>query len=282
MLKKIGVVLLAALVVCSISISLVTLNKVNKLITRQRGEADSKKQIKIESFVHDLSTSINKSDLDRFKPEQDAFVAESKQLSLSADWFTGNVPSWLMVFEKYKFYEKEIKALEIGSYEGLSSYFLLSKLPKAHLTCVDTWQGLDETCQGLSKYEKGKNIDQLEETFDSNLSKFKDRVSKFKGTSFSYFASVNGANQFDLVYIDGSHYCDDVLIDALKGFQLLKVGGVMIFDDYELNQYKHTQHNPKTAIDSFLKIKIGKYKIVFLGWQLIVEKTSSDVKEARD
>jgi len=26
----------------------------------------------------------------------------------------------------------------------------------------------------------------------------------------------------DVVYVDGSHHCNDVIVDAIKGFELLK------------------------------------------------------------
>ena len=43
---------------------------------------------------------------------------------------------------------------------------------------------------------------------------------------------ATGEAPFDLIYIDGSHTAADVLTDAVLAFQLLRVGGVMIFDDY--------------------------------------------------
>jgi hypothetical protein len=38
--------------------------------------------------------------------------------------------------------------LEIVSWEGLSGHCILSTLPKAHLTCVDTWEDSDEHKDG--------------------------------------------------------------------------------------------------------------------------------------
>ena len=39
---------------------------------------------------------------------------------------------------------KKIDALEIGSYEGRSSNFLLKTLENMHLTCVDTFEPFHE------------------------------------------------------------------------------------------------------------------------------------------
>ena len=43
---------------------------------------------------------------------------------------------------------------------------------------------------------------------------------------------ISDINNFDLIYIDASHYAPDVLSDAVLAFKLLKPGGILIFDDY--------------------------------------------------
>jgi predicted O-methyltransferase YrrM len=47
-------------------------------------------------------------------------------------------------------------------------------------------------------------------------------------------AEILSSNEppFDLIYVDGSHQASDVLTDSIITFQLLRVGGVMTFDDY--------------------------------------------------
>ena len=79
-----------------------------------------------------------------------------------------------------------------------------------------------------------------------------------------------------MVYIDGSHHCDDVIIDAIKSFQMLKVGGIMIFDDYLWQYYPRDIDNPAAAINVFLKLKEGSYKVVRVYYQLIIEKISDN------
>ena len=41
-----------------------------------------------------------------------------------------------------------------------------------------------------------------------------------------------GPESFDLVYVDGGHSAAEVFADAVLALKLLKVGGVLIFDDY--------------------------------------------------
>lgn len=206
-----------------------------------------------------------------YKQQVREFESLKSDLELSNDWFSGNIPFWLSIFDGYGYKQKPINALEIGSWEGLSSYFILHTLPAAKLTCVDTWQGADEHKDGVAA-----TLDVLkgiEEKFDINLSRFSTRFTKYKGTSQLFFTDFASKNKFDFIYVDGSHYCDDVIIDAIKCFEILNVGGVMVFDDYFWRYYTRVQDNPAVPINIFLRLKKGSYKIIRLYYQLVIEKT---------
>ena len=168
---------------------------------------------------------------------------------------------------------KNINILEIGSWEGLSSHFILSTFPNAHLTCVDTWEGADEHRDGTDATTE--ILTDIENKFNSNLSQFESRLTKFKGTSYSFFENNPTKSIYDFIYVDGSHHCDDVMIDAVKCFEKLKVGGVMIFDDYFWQHYKNAIENPAAAINLFLRMKKGAYKIIRMYYQLIIIKEES-------
>lgn len=202
------------------------------------------------------------------------FNSLSSSLKTSNDWFSMKIPYWCLIFNKYKLQSKpNISALEIGSWEGLSGFFLLHSLSNVTLTCVDTWEGADEhKSLDLSTQEA---LDNIEMSFDSNLSRFNDRLIKYKGTSFSYFHDNLYRNKFDFIYIDGSHHCDDVVIDAIKCFELLNVGGIMIFDDYLWGYYPRAIDNPAAAVNAFLRLKKGSYKLILVYEQLIIEKTAN-------
>jgi Methyltransferase domain len=83
------------------------------------------------------------------------------------------------------------------------------------------------------------------------------------------------------IYIDGSHQAPDVLADSVLAFQLLRVGGIMIFDDYlwrmEPEGRQDSLNIPKPAIDSFINIFQRKLRVVsgFTNYQLYIEKTFS-------
>lgn len=210
--------------------------------------------------------------VDRYMTPREDFRREIGALNFSNDWFTPAIPFWLWTFERFKLGAAgRVRVLEIGSWEGLSSRFLLSRLPAAELTCVDTWQGGDEHVSGdLSSHE---TLGEIETKFDANLAPFAGRVRKAKLTSFAYFAQRKPSEEpFDLIYVDGSHFADDVMIDALKSFEALKPGGLLIFDDYLWDYYPCKLDGPAAAINAFLALKRGKYRLVAVYAQLIIQK----------
>ena len=207
----------------------------------------------------------------KFKNQNIEFKYEIKKLNHSTDWFSDNIPYWCYVFEKCNFKNDEnLKILEIGSWEGLSAYFLFSKFSNSQITCVDTWLGADEHRNGDQDIKT--ILTNSESTFDATLVSFTKRLIKFKGTSFLFFATNNLNNYYDLIYLDGSHFCDDVLIDAIKAYDMLKANGLLIFDDYLWKYYKSDIDNPASAINLFLKLKNRRYKLRLVSYQIIIQK----------
>lgn len=162
------------------------------------------------------------------------------------------------------------RILEIGSYEGASSTYLIEKLCPSHaveIHCVDTWSG------GIE--HAGTNMTDVEFRFDHNMayaqSMFKDQVTlhKHKGFSDHVLTSLLAQGMqgyFDFIYVDGSHQAPDVLVDAVLSFKLLRVGGVIAFDDYlwpeALPGGLDPIRCPKLAIDAFTNIYSRKLRII--------------------
>jgi predicted O-methyltransferase YrrM len=223
-------------------------------------------------FRYLATVVIGGRDLAPYREPQRAFREQMHSLRLSNDWFTWHIPYWLSVFDEYSLPSRaRLEACEIGSWEGLSSYFILKSLPNAALICVDSWEGADEHKSGYAATEQV--LSNIESSFDANLAPFESRLTKYRGTSFSFFNENRRKSEFDLIYVDGSHHCDDVVVDAVKCFQMLKVGGLMIFDDYLWRWYPRAMDNPAAAIHAFLRLKKGSCKIVRVYEQLIIEKT---------
>lgn len=204
--------------------------------------------------------------------DADYIANRAGALRLSEDWFSPSIPRWRELFRRTGLDAgRQLQILEIGSFEGNSSTFLLDTFLHSTLTCVDTWGGLDE--HEAIKYQTRK----VEDSFDFNTARYRDRLIKFKGTSEAFFAQTDVSKEtYDLIYVDGSHYFDDVLIDAVRCFSMLKVGGLMIFDDYLWTGFKRIEANPIIAINLFLKAKKKYLRVIEAGPQVIVVKRASE------
>ena len=82
---------------------------------------------------------------------------------------------------------------------------------------------------------------------------------------------------FRFVYVDGSHQAPDVLCDAVLGFKLLKIGGVLAFDDYLWAETSETTKDPlrcpKPAIDAFVNVNFQKLRVIKAPlYQLFIQK----------
>lgn len=199
------------------------------------------------------------------------FKLIKESLKLDNDWFTDSIITWLRAIDNTNLRnKKKINCLEIGSWQGLSAYFILNELKNSHLVCVDTWEGADEHKEGVMT--TSKVLKNVEDTFDSNLNPFRDRVTKYKGKSSSYYDKHFYLNKFDLIYVDGSHHAADVIVDALKCFDMLCEGGLLIFDDYLWKYYENDMDNPAGAINKFLKIKKKQINIICFDYQLAIQK----------
>jgi predicted O-methyltransferase YrrM len=164
---------------------------------------------------------------------------------------------------------RAVRVIEVGSFEGLSAAYLLWRLPEAEITCVDTFEG--------SLEHEGTNTvpADLERVFEENVALVDTaRVRKRVGRSSVVLPRLAAdGERFDLVYLDGSHFGLDVLVDAAVSWQLLDDGGFLVFDDYlwaELGE--DALLRPRPAIDAFLALVEGKYDVVFAHEQVAVRK----------
>ncbi len=159
------------------------------------------------------------------------------------------------------------KILEIGSWQGASALIWATLFSDAHITCVDTWQGSDSLDMSNDP----------EKLFDFNTTSFATRLRKIKSDSLSALPTLIKDNEkFDLIYVDGSHYGENVMMDSILSWQLLKLNGVMIWDDYQWQYSPYGKNVPKLAIDWFLHCHKGEYRLLFVNKQMIIEKLTDN------
>jgi SAM-dependent methyltransferase len=188
-----------------------------------------------------------------------------KDPQYSTDWFSEHIANWSTWLSPYKD-KPDLQFLEIGSYEGRSSRWLLENIlthPTSRLYCIDLF---DTFYEWLSP---------IRERFNQNIQPYQAKVSVYVRASQEALradTTLFCPNFFDFIYIDGSHESCDVLEDAVLSFRILKEGGILIFDDYELEMYEDPKRNPKPAIDAWLNCFEGQYELLHKDWQVCVRK----------
>lgn len=188
----------------------------------------------------------------------------------SVNWHMKHAESWNKLFEVFR----PKKAIEIGSYEGMSAVFTLDAAVFLNeLVCIDSWEGGEE--------HKERDFGEIESRFDSNiaLNKKASIVRKMKGDSQdSLLALINEGKKesYDLIYVDGNHTASGTLEDAVLSWKLLAEGGFMIFDDYLWRAFpiNHSNMSPKVAIDAFTTIYSNNSIIIpdFPAHQVVIKK----------
>ena len=177
-------------------------------------------------------------------------------------WFCNNLNFLSVNFKNIK----NIKnILEIGSYEGRSAIFFLKNFSDSNITCVDTWSGSDE--------HNSINFQLIEKNFDLNTSSYQSNnlLMKYKMTSNEFFQK--NEKHFDLIYLDGDHSSNQVKIDLINSWNVLKKGGYLVLDDYMWWYYKDLKKNPSTPINYFIKENISNISTLTVWHQVIIQKT---------
>ncbi|MEG4346627.1 tetratricopeptide repeat protein [Microcoleus sp. A003_D6] len=178
----------------------------------------------------------------------------AKDYQFTQDWFTHNIPIWQRHLQEFTGIA-DFQVVEIGSFQGMSACWLLDNIlthPTAKITCIDLY---------------------FQEHFKGNIVKTgaADRVIELEG--YSQKLLINLASEYyDVAYIDGCHKPTSALQDAILSWRLVKVGGLMIFDDYEFTFPDSPEQDTKIGIDVFLEMFGSQLEVVHKGYQLIVKK----------
>jgi len=164
-----------------------------------------------------------------------------------------------------------LEFLEIGTYEGKTTVWLINN--------VLTGAGC-----------KISTIDAEEHpNTPHNLKKHSDMVYFYMGQSHLVLPTLyhRQGSSYDFIYVDGDHHASSMLEDIVMSWRLLKVGGILLMDDYEMEAkdpwfyimhkefLEHPRVNfvhPRCAIDAFLSLYRGQYELVFDNYQKGVRK----------
>ena len=190
---------------------------------------------------------------------------------LTQDWFSEKNPEKVVIqFEEFlsEFKGKPCMFLEIGSFEGMSTIWMLENIlteERSQIFCIDAWA--EWTGDAFVR-------------FVSNINKtgFRNKVHIVKGDS-SEELRVFPNHYFDFIYVDGNHDEKAVIKDAIGSFRVLKRGGIIAFDDYLLGVRYPNSHGSKAmngsakkAIDYFIETFKDELDVIHNDYQLWIRK----------
>lgn len=190
------------------------------------------------------------------------------------NWTTDPVShkNFLDVFKKLP---ENPKVLEVGSFVGTSIIEILRNTGLGSTaTVIDPWIDYEETNNGINTNMDKLTSRNIEETFHSNVKKsgLEDRVKVLKGTSYDRLLELLAQEAlFDFIYIDGSHKCLDVYLDACLAWKLLKPSGVIVFDDFLFNK-GDILNSPNDALVHFMDTFKGQFTVLFKNYRLFLQR----------
>jgi predicted O-methyltransferase YrrM len=152
-----------------------------------------------------------------------------------------SIAGWLSETEALGLYDlarslkNDASVLEIGVWQGKSTYCLARGLSSGMVTVIDPFNaagGADTDSEAI--YRRMQNEKQLDllETFQRNLERGKvaSKVKTLRGYSQQFVGSVPA---IDLLFIDGDHSIEGCSFDFDAYQDAVRPGGYLLFHDYD-------------------------------------------------
>lgn len=142
------------------------------------------------------------------------------------------------------FLKEPADVLEIGSWFGAGStqIWLAALKPGSSLTIIDSWKSYfaakDRPTSGASAIHmdavpQHAISSTLRRVFQHEATNSGLRINVIRADSAAFLPILKDA-LFDLIYVDGSHYYEDVKRDLQQALRLIRPGGIIAGDDLDL------------------------------------------------
>ena len=201
-----------------------------------------------------------------------ALLLQSKMINYfdMDNWTNINMIDGNNMFSVIKLLPNKSNILEIGTFVGTSIIKMLELVPESTATVIDKWEDYNETDYMSGNKTSVKNASKSEVIFNDNIKKsgMESRIQVIKGNSSEKLFNLE-LTSFDFIYIDGSHKCLDVYLDAVLAWRLLRKGGILGFDDYLFNKDIILQ-SPYDAINYFLEC--NPHEMIHKGYRVFIRK----------
>jgi predicted O-methyltransferase YrrM len=194
------------------------------------------------------------------------------------DWFSHHRDNWRRWLGHFQD-RPNTRAIEIGTYEGRAACWLLENIltgPDSQLVCIDPHSYQHSDAVAGERFSSLKP-EKVFAAWQANLAEYvaAGRCRLIPDASIRALLQLicSQQPQWDLVYIDGSHLARCCLEDSVLAWQLLRPGGIVIWDDYIWRPPAgRVSPTCKVAIDAFLQCYAGCYEELERGRQVKVRK----------
>lgn len=157
--------------------------------------------------------------------------------TFSKNWtHSANRDEWWQWLEEHYAGKPDLRYLEVGVFEGRSALLMLDRVLTEENCCallVDSLVLAERYRQTPQKLQS-----QLAENLKPHHNRYFLWTYPFVDFAIKYWDSLM-SDPLDLIYIDGNHTAHDVLQDSVLAWHMLKVGGVMWWDDANMKQVLH-------------------------------------------
>jgi predicted O-methyltransferase YrrM len=192
------------------------------------------------------------------------------------DWFSKKSPAWEVAL-KHLVGKPNLQYLEVGVYEGRSVVWMLENVlthPTSHVTGLDIFWAEDAKFYEYSAEEQKQYEDNLIAAGGEG------RFTTIVGLSQVTLRELP-VDYYDVIYIDGAHNGPAVLEDGVLAWRMLKMGGVLIFDDYRWWPTASRIKTPRYAIDIFAEAFADSFDYVHSEGQAIFIRKEPPVRSRK-
>jgi len=185
------------------------------------------------------------------------------------NWFVSSQPNFEKHLSSYKG-KPDLKFLQLGVFTGDASIWMLDNIltdESSSLTDVDTWAGSNEDAH------KDMDFHDVWQTYLHRVKDYKNVYpSRLSTEHFFNEHQDDGDWWYDFIYIDADHTAAGVITDAILGWQHLKSGGIMAFDDFTWEHKDGMVYMPFRAIDFFCWAFQFKLEVIEMNNQVWIRK----------
>lgn len=156
----------------------------------------------------------------------------------------------------FKFLNNTSKLIvELGSFLGKSTRYMLDIAPNATLISIDHWKASYKWFD--NKIDRDKFESYIYETFLFNCWEYKDRLIPIKRDTISGLEEVaENKLEPDLIYVDADHYFEGVIKDLYKS-AILFPRAIIVGDDWNWGKEDYPVRRAAKLIAKEFKFKLN-------------------------